>query len=191
MEMNDDDFRHNCQLIAEFVTEYKRKLNSNELPIIGKVEPGQVYNAFEQKVNDEGEKRLVNLLNEVKDKIVPGMCNWAHPDFLAWFPNTNSRISTLGLMLEHELSCVGFSWNASPALTELEQLTLDWLADCLGLPDHFKFSSQGPGGGCIQGQASYATFYACLAARSRVFALVDNATDPLKLVAYSSDQVRN
>ena len=42
-------------------------------------------------------------------------------------------------MLEHELNCVGFSWSSSPALTELEQLTMDWLADCFGLPDVFKF----------------------------------------------------
>ena len=57
-------------------------------------------------------------------------------------------------MLEHELNCVGFSWSSSPALTELEQLVMDWLVDCFGLPDIFKFSSKGAGGGCLQGLAS-------------------------------------
>lgn len=44
---------------------------------------------------------------------------------------------------------------------------LDWLADMLGLPAHFKFSEKGHGGGVIHGAASEATLVALLAARSR------------------------
>ena len=66
---------------------------------------------------------------------------------------------------------------------------MDWLAGCFGLSDQFKFSAKGPGGGCIQGQSSCGTFYACLAARSRVLAKVETVSDPLKLVSYCSDQV--
>lgn len=44
---------------------------------------------------------------------------------------------------------------------------LDWLADMLGLPAHFKFSEPGPGGGVIHGAASEATLVALLAARAR------------------------
>ena len=68
--------------------------------------------------------------------------------------NKGNFRSTLEVMLEHELCCVGFSWSSSPALTELEQLVMDWLVDCFGLPDIFKFSSKGAGGGCLQGYAS-------------------------------------
>ena len=51
-----------------------------------------------------------------------------------------------------------------------------------------KFSSKGTGGGCYQGVASIAVFNACLAARSRVLNTIES--DPTKLVAYCSDQVR-
>lgn len=44
---------------------------------------------------------------------------------------------------------------------------LDWLADMLGLPSHFKFSEPGHGGGVIHGTASEATLVALLVARSR------------------------
>lgn len=44
---------------------------------------------------------------------------------------------------------------------------LDWLADMLGLPAHFKFSEPGHGGGVIHGTASEATLVALLVARSR------------------------
>ena len=123
----------------------------------------------DETVNEKGETSLDTLLGEVMEKVVPGMCNWSHPDNIAWFPNVHSKISlvyetwnsdqnvdfrTLGIMLEHELNCVGFSWSSSPALTELEQLVMDWLVDCFGLPDIFKFSFKGAGGGCLQGLAS-------------------------------------
>lgn len=44
---------------------------------------------------------------------------------------------------------------------------LDWLADMLGLPEHFKFSQSDHGGGVIHGTASEATLVALLAARAR------------------------
>ena len=70
-------------------------------------------------------------------------------------------------MLSGAISCIGFSWLASPACTELEMLTMDWLGKMLSLPHHFLFSSEGPGGGVIQGTASEATLVALLSARAR------------------------
>ena len=73
-------------------------------------------------------------------------------------------------MLSGAISCIGFSWLASPACTELEMLTMDWLGKMLCLPEHFLFSSEGPGGGVIQGTASEATLVALLSARARAVA---------------------
>lgn len=47
---------------------------------------------------------------------------------------------------------------------------LDWLADMLGLPAHFKFSESPHGGGVIHGTASEATLVATLVARTRTLA---------------------
>lgn len=66
---------------------------------------------------------------------------------------------------------------------------MDWLAQLCGLPGKFLFSSGGAGGGVIQGTSSEAVLVALLAARAA--AMKDRpVTDRLKLVAYSSDQVR-
>ena len=87
------------------------------------------------------------------EKIIPGMCHWSHPHNIAWFPCIHPRVTIIGSMLEYTLNCVGFSWESSPALTEMEQLVLDWLADLFGLPEHFKFHSNTAGGGAFQGSA--------------------------------------
>ena len=39
---------------------------------------------------------------------------------------------------------------ASPACTELEMVTMDWLGSALNLPEEFLFRSKGHGGGVIQ-----------------------------------------
>ena len=58
-------------------------------------------------------------------------------------------------MLSGAISCIGFSWLASPACTELEMLTMDWLGKMLNLPQEFLFENKGHGGGVIQVFAIY------------------------------------
>lgn len=48
------------------------------------------------------------------------------------------------------IGSIGFSWIASPACTELEVITMNWLGKMMGLPEEFLSSSKGPGGGVIQ-----------------------------------------
>ncbi|CAH8661132.1 unnamed protein product [Schistosoma curassoni] len=67
-------------------------------------------------------------------------------------------------MLSTALGCNGFSWVASPAITELEILMCDWIGKLLNLPDTFLHSS-GIGGGVIQSSASDCIFVSMLAAR--------------------------
>ena len=59
----------------------------------------------------------------------PQVTHWQHPRFHAYFPSGNSFPSILGDMLSDGLGCIGFSWAASPACTELETIVLDWLGE--------------------------------------------------------------
>ena len=77
--------------------------------------------------------------------------HWQHPQFHAYFPAGNSYPSILGDMLGDAIGCVGFSWAASPACTELETIMLDWMGKMIGLPDAFLTNVEGSrGGGVIQ-----------------------------------------
>lgn len=44
--------------------------------------------------------------------------------FFAWFLANSSPAAVLGDLLANMFNCVGFSWEASPAATELETLVL-------------------------------------------------------------------
>ena len=58
-------------------------------------------------------------------------------------------------MLSGAIACIGFTWIASPACTELEVVMLDWLGKMIGLPEEFLACSGGKGGGVIQGKLLY------------------------------------
>lgn len=144
------------------------------------------------------------------------MTHWNSPHFHAYFPTSNSYPAICADMLSGALSCIGFTWIASPACTELEMKMMDWLAQMIGLPDHFLFSTgtragessrhedginsatgTGRGGGVIQGTASEATFVTLLAARNRTTSIYKNTRGSFdedilnKLVCYCSEQAHS
>ena len=71
----------------------------------------------------------------------------------------------LGELYSAAFTAPAFNWLCSPAVTELETIVLDWLAQILHLPDCFK--SEGEGGGVVQGSASEAVVTIMVAARER------------------------
>ena len=82
------------------------------------------------------------------------MTHWNHPGWFAYFPGNNSPPSILAEMLTATMGAQCMSWATSPAATELEQVTMDWLRQMLGLPAEFT--------GVIQDTASTATLVALL-----------------------------
>ena len=105
------------------------------------------------------------MLADLDRVVVPGLTHWQHPRFFAYFPANSSPAAILGDLLSSGIGAQGMIWATSPAVTEVEQVVLDWFAEALGLPEAFR--SDGPGGGVIQDTASTATFTALLSALHR------------------------
>ena len=75
------------------------------------------------------------ILADFKNILLPGVTHWNHPGFLAYFGITGSGPGILGELLMGALNINAMLWRTSPAATELEELTLDWLRQMLGLPE--------------------------------------------------------
>ncbi|KAL1405947.1 hypothetical protein Q8F55_007629 [Vanrija albida] len=80
--------------------------------------------------------------------ILPGITHWQHGKFFAYFPACVTFESILADMYSSSVTNPGFNWTCSPACTELEQVTLDWMVAILGLDPIF-LTSSGQGGGII------------------------------------------
>jgi aromatic-L-amino-acid decarboxylase len=127
-----------------------------ELPVLSRVEPGAIRAALPKRAPETAEP-FSAVLRDLDDVLLPGLTHWQSPRYFAYFATTASEPGILAELLVAALNQVGILWRASPALQELEEVTLEWLADLLGLPAGMH--------GHIEDTASTCTMVALAAAR--------------------------
>jgi aromatic-L-amino-acid decarboxylase len=127
-----------------------------DLPVLAQVEPGDIRARLPESPPDDPEP-FAAVLRDLDEVLLPGVTHWQHPRFFAYFANTASPPGILAELLAATLNSVGFLWRTAPASTELEAVTLDWLAQLLGLPAGWH--------GHIEDTASTSTLAALAAAR--------------------------
>ena len=138
----------------EWVARYLERVG--ELPVLAQVEPGEIRSRLPAAPPEQGEP-FAAVLRDLDEVLMPGVTHWQHPRYFAYFANTASDPGILAELLAAALNSVGFLWRTGPALTELELVVLDWLAQLLGLPSGWH--------GHIEDTASTSTFAALVAAR--------------------------
>lgn len=132
---------------------------------MAQVEPGYLKAALPGVAPQQAEP-FEAILKDVDQLLMPGLSHWQHPDFYGYFPSNGTLSSVLGDFLSTGLGVLGLSWQSSPALSELEETTLDWLRQLLGLSSQWSR--------VIQDTASTSTLVALICARERTtdYALV-------------------
>lgn len=159
--------------------------NPDEYPVLSKSKPGQTRGSFPVDPPERG-RPLDELLDDFEQKIVPGVTHWNHPSFFAYFSISGSYPGVLGELLAAALNVNGMLWRTSPALTELESLSLDYLLKLLNL--------QGDFFGQILDTASTSSLVAIAAAREALAGLsirekgMAGRSDLPPLVLYTSEE---
>ncbi|CAJ0915029.1 unnamed protein product, partial [Mesorhabditis belari] len=194
--MTRGEFREHGKNTIEYIADYMENIHKRR--VVPQIEPGYLKDLIpnEPPAKGEGYERL---LDDFEKFIMPGVTHWQHPRFHAYFPAGNSWPSILADMLSDALGCVGFSWAACPAMTELEMIMLEWFGKMIGLPKEFlPFTENGMGGGVIQASASECNFVSLLAARFEVmkelrhrFPFVEEGLLLSKLIAYCSKEAHS
>lgn len=157
------DFVTAGSVLLNWIVKYRTEMISS-LPVVSRVEPNYLVKALPSHAPVLPES-WISIFADLKRLIVPGLTHWeSSAKFFAYFKPHASYPAVLGELLCAGLNVMGFDWIASPACTELEMATLDWLARFLHLPDKFLHAAPGPGGSVIQGSAGEAAIVACLAA---------------------------
>ena len=186
--MTPDHFRQHGHDLVDWIANYLE--HTGDLPVSSTMMPGDVRARLPEHPPTEPEP-FGDVMADVDQIIVPGLTQWQHPAFHAYFPANNSYSSILAELLTAGLGVQGMSWVTSPACTEVETLMLDWMHELLDLPDRYRSTSEF-GGGVIQGSASEATLVAILAARWRgTDGQVNTDGDTSRLVAYATSQAHS
>ena len=176
--MGPEEFRQRGYQAVDWLAGYMERLG--ELPVKSSAEPGDIRAMLAAEAPEHGED-FADVLGDLDRVILPGITHWQAPGFFAYFPANASGPSALADLVSSGLGAQGMLWDTGPAVTELEQHMLDWLAAALGLPEKFR------GNGVIQDSASSGTLCAVLAARHRA-----GGVDALpNMVAYTSEQAHS
>jgi aromatic-L-amino-acid decarboxylase len=147
-------FREDGYAAVDWAAEYLERVG--ELPVLAQVEPGAISAALPEEPPERGEP-FGNVLRDLDEILLPGVTNWQHPRFFAYFAVTAAEPGILAELLAATLNQVAFLWRTSPASTELELRVCDWVRQLLGLPEGWH--------GHIEDTASTSTLAALAAAR--------------------------
>lgn len=153
-DMSPAEFRKHGHAVIDWIADYLDR--PEKWPVLSAVRPGEVRKSLPQSPPLEGEQ-MDAILEDFQKLIVPATTHWNHPAFMAYFANSSTAAGVLGEALTAALNVNAMLWRTSPAATELELLTLDWLRQMLGLPAECF--------GAIADTASSNTLYALAAAR--------------------------
>nr|CAH7741757.1 unnamed protein product [Callosobruchus chinensis] len=193
--MEANQFKDFGKEMIDYVASYLE--NIRERRVLPTVEPGYLRPLIPENAPEKPDK-WQDVLQDVEKVIMPGVTHWHSPRFHAYFPTANSYPAIVADILSGAIACIGFTWIASPACTELEVVMMDWLGQMLGLPEEFLARSGGRGGGVIQGTASEATLVALLGAKAKALARAKKEKPHMSdaeivgnLVAYASGTSSN
>ena len=153
-DMDVDEFRAAAHRTVDWMAAYLESLPAH--PVLPAVSPGDLRRALPPSPPQNPEE-LEAVLADVDRLIVPATTHWQAPGFMAYFASSGSAPGILGEMLSATFNVNAMLWRTSPAATELEQVTLDWLRQLLGLPGELF--------GVINDTASSSTLCALAAAR--------------------------
>jgi aromatic-L-amino-acid decarboxylase len=179
--MKPEEFRRVGHRLIDWIADYRTRIA--DLPVMSRSEPGEIRDQL-PNVPPEFPESFDNIFRDLDQIILPGLLHWLHPNFYGYFPAGGELASVLGGYLSTGLGVIGLSWQASPALTELEEVVTDWVRQMVGLSPSWS--------GALQDAASTSTLMALMCARERItnFSLARSGLqgEERPLIVYASSQ---
>jgi aromatic-L-amino-acid decarboxylase len=156
-DMSAQEFRRFGHELIDWIAEYFERIE--DLPVLSQIQPGDLKAQLPQSPPESGEP-MAEIIADVDRLIVPALTHWSHPSFFAYFATSTSAPGIFGELLSAAFDNKAMLWRTSPASTELEEVTLDWLRQMMGLDAGYT--------GMIYDTASVSSMHAIAAAREGV-----------------------
>jgi aromatic-L-amino-acid/L-tryptophan decarboxylase len=156
--MTPEEFRRAGHELVDWIADYRQRVAALEFPVMARTAPGTLRDALPKSPPQEPEG-FADIRRDLDSLILPACTHWQDPRFHGYFPSNGLPAAVLGDLVSTGLGQLGLNWQSSPALTELEEVCLDWWRQMLGLSERWS--------GVIQDTASTATLVALVCARER------------------------
>jgi aromatic-L-amino-acid/L-tryptophan decarboxylase len=154
--MDAEEFRRHGHALIDWLADYREGLR--ERPVQPPTRPGEVK-AMLPAAPPEAPEPFEACIADLDRIVAPHLAHWQHPRFFGYFPGNALPAGVLGDLVSTGLGVVGLSWQASPALSEVEEVVLDWFRQMVDLSPEWT--------GVINDTASTSSLVALLCARER------------------------
>ncbi|HEV2687486.1 MAG TPA: pyridoxal-dependent decarboxylase [Bryobacteraceae bacterium] len=154
--MTAEEFRQAGHQLIDWIADYRSRVA--DLPVMSRSAPGAIKAQLPAQPPQSPES-IAQIFRDLDATILPGLSHWQHPSFFGYFPSNGLLSSVLGDLASTGLGVLGLSWQSSPALSEVEEVTTDWMRQMVGLSSEWS--------GVIQDTASTCTLVALMCARER------------------------
>jgi aromatic-L-amino-acid decarboxylase len=132
--MSPEEFRQAAYQHADWIAHFFEHVR--EFPVFPALEPGDLTAKLPLAAPEEGEP-IEKIFEDFQSAIFPALTIWNHPRFFAYFSVSSTPPSILADFLAATINANAMLWKSAPAATELEQVTLSWLRQWLGLDQSF------------------------------------------------------
>ncbi|MCF6270174.1 MAG: pyridoxal-dependent decarboxylase [Melioribacteraceae bacterium] len=153
-ENTSKNIKENGKLFIDWVEKYFNEIEG--YPVLPNIKPGEIKEKLPSKPPQKSES-YEQIISDLDEIILPGVTHWNHPKFMAYFNATSSDPGIFAELISAAFNTNGMLWKTNPASAELEEVTLGWLREMLGLSKSFW--------GIIYDLASTGTMHAIVAAR--------------------------
>ncbi len=154
--MTPEEFRRYGHRLIDWLADYHERMADR--PVMATTRPGEIRDALPTAPPSEPED-FAAAIADLDRVVLPGLSLWQHPRFFGFFPANALPAGILGDLVSTGLGVIGLSWQSSPAVTEIEEVVVEWLRQMLGLSSAWS--------GVIQDTASTSTLVALICARER------------------------
>lgn len=115
--MDTQEFKTHGKEMIDYICNYLENISTRR--VTPSVEPGYLRKLLPEEAPENPED-WQTIMDDVENKIMPGVTHWQHPRFHAYFPSGNSFPSMLGDLLADAIGCIGFSWVCSHVIFNLK-----------------------------------------------------------------------
>ena len=173
--MPPDEFCRHGYAAVDWLAHYLAHVR--DYPVLPACQPGDLIDALPASAPEHGEP-MEQILADFEREIVPRATHWNHPRFHSFFAISSSPPGVIAEALAAGLNMQHMLWKSGPSGTELEQVTLDWLRQWMGLEEQWF--------GEIFDTASISTLHGIAAARELAAPEARQQGQPAGLTVYCS-----
>ena len=127
--MGPEEFRAAGHELIDWIADYRARIP--QLPVQAQVGPGEVAGKLPSRAPEEAEP-FSRVLADLEDVVVPGVTQVQHPRYFGWFPSNASLVLCWATWPPPGSARSGITWQSAPALTEVEEVVVEWLRELTG-----------------------------------------------------------